>query len=148
MQAGAQLGFAATAYCKGETTASGAVARTGIAAADPGLLPVGSVVRVDLPDARYSGIWTVMDTGPAVQGREIDLYLWSCKEALSFGRRQVRLTVLRLGWNPQDSTPGLVDRLFRRREAERPPAGDTPPAVPTPPPATPAPPQAPPSPQA
>jgi 3D (Asp-Asp-Asp) domain-containing protein len=137
MQAGAQLAFAATAYCKGETTASGAVARTGIAAADPGLLPVGSVVRIDLPDARYAGIWTVMDTGPAVQGREIDLYLWSCNEALAFGRRQVRLTVLRLGWNPRDSMPGLVDRLFRRRETERPlpatplvPPGNAPPAVP------------------
>ena len=134
MQAGAQLGFAATAYCKGETTASGAVARTGIAAADPGLLPVGSVVRIDLPDARYAGIWTVMDTGPAVQGREVDLYLWSCKEALAFGRRQVRLTVLRLGWNPQDSMPGLVDRLFRRRETQRPlPATPvTPPGAATP----------------
>jgi 3D (Asp-Asp-Asp) domain-containing protein len=147
MQAGAQIGFAATAYCKGETTSSGAVARTGIAAADPGLLPVGSVVRVDLPDARYTGIWTVMDTGPEVQGREIDLYLWSCKEALAFGRRPVRVTVLRLGWNPQDSGPGLVDRLFRRREAERtpaPPVDSAQPAESAPPP-TPAGPTAPPA---
>jgi rare lipoprotein A (peptidoglycan hydrolase) len=92
--------------------------RTGIAAADPGLLPVGTVVRVDMPNQRYSGIWTIMDTGPAVQGRTIDLYLWSCKEALAFGRRPVRLTVLRLGWNPQMSEPGVVDRMFRQREAE------------------------------
>ena len=104
-QAGAQLAFTATAYCKGETTASGVVVRTGIAAADPGLLPVGTVVRVDMPNSRYSGIWTVMDTGPAVQGRLIDLYLWSCHEALAFGRRPVRLTVLRLGWSPQMSAP-------------------------------------------
>jgi 3D (Asp-Asp-Asp) domain-containing protein len=118
-QAGAQLAFTATAYCKGETTASGVVVRTGIAAADPALLPVGTVVRVDMPNPRYSGIWTIMDTGPAVQGRVIDLYLWSCKEALAFGRRSVRLTVLRLGWNPQMSAPGLVDRVFRQREAEK-----------------------------
>jgi 3D (Asp-Asp-Asp) domain-containing protein len=119
-QAGAQLAFTATAYCKGETTASGVVVRTGIAAADPGLLPVGTVVRVDMPNSRYSGIWTIMDTGPAVQGRLIDLYLWSCHEALAFGRRPVRLTVLRLGWNPQMSAPGIVDRVFRQREAEAP----------------------------
>jgi 3D (Asp-Asp-Asp) domain-containing protein len=119
-QAGAQLAFTATAYCKGETTASGVVVRTGIAAADPGLLPVGTVVRVDMPNSRYSGIWTIMDTGPAVQGRLIDLYLWSCHEALAFGRRPVRLTVLRLGWNPQMSAPGLVDRVFRQREADAP----------------------------
>ena len=71
----------------------------------PALLPVGTVVRVDMPNSRYSGIWTVMDTGPAVQGRLIDLYLWSCHEALAFGRRPVRLTVLRLGWSPQMSAP-------------------------------------------
>jgi len=118
-QAGAQLAFTATAYCKGETTASGVVVRTGIAAADPALLPVGTVVRVDMPNQRYSGIWTIMDTGPAVQGRVIDLYLWSCKEALTFGRRPVRVTVLRLGWNPQMSAPGVVDRMFRQREAQK-----------------------------
>jgi len=118
-QAGAQLAFTATAYCKGDTTASGVVVRTGIAAADPALLPVGTVVRVDMPNPRYSGIWTIMDTGPAVQGRVLDLYLWSCHEALAFGRRPVRVTVLRLGWHPQMSAPGLVDRVFRQREADK-----------------------------
>ena len=113
--------FTATAYCKGETTASGVGVRTGIAAADPQLLPVGTVIRIDTPDPRYSGVWTVMDTGPAVQGRTIDLYLWSCHEALEFGRRPVRLTVLRLGWNPENSIPGMIDTLFRKREAERKP---------------------------
>ena len=94
-QAGARLQFSATAYCKGDTTASGVGVRTGIAAADPAILPVGSVVRLETPNPRYSGVWTVMDTGPAVRGRSVDLYLWSCKEALQFGRRKVRLTVLR-----------------------------------------------------
>ena len=117
-QAGARLQFSATAYCKGETTASGVGVRTGIAAADPAILPVGSVVRLETPNPRYSGVWTVMDTGPAVRGRTVDLYLWSCKEALQFGRRKVRLSVLRLGWNPENSVPGLVDTLFRKREAE------------------------------
>ena len=59
-----------------------------------------------------------MDTGPSVRGRTVDLYLWSCKEALVFGRRPIRLTVLRLGWNPQNSIPGMVDSLFRKREAD------------------------------
>lgn len=117
-QAGARLQFSATAYCKGETTASGVGVRTGIAAADPAVLPVGSVIRLETPNPRYSGVWTVMDTGPAVRGRIVDLYLWSCKEALQFGRRKVRLSVLRLGWSPENSIPGLVDTLFRKREAE------------------------------
>ena len=113
---GARLEFSATAYCKGKTTASGLEVRTGIAAADDSILPVGSVVNVATDNPRYNGVYTIMDTGPRVQGRLLDLYMWSCHEALSFGRKPIQLTVLRLGWNPQASTPGLIDRLFRRRE--------------------------------
>jgi 3D (Asp-Asp-Asp) domain-containing protein len=100
---GARLPFTATAYCKGTTTASGVNVRTGIAAADPDLLPVGSVVQVESLADRYNGIYTIMDTGPAVQGRHIDIYMWSCNEALALGRRDISLTVLRLGWNPRAS---------------------------------------------
>ena len=115
--AGARQLFSATAYCKGTTTASGVSVRTGIAASDPSLLPVGSVVNVTTGTQKYNGVYTIMDTGPKVQGRLLDLYMWSCHEALAFGRQQIELTVLRLGWNPSASTPSLVDRLFRRREA-------------------------------
>ena len=120
---GARLRFTATAYCRGTTTASGVNVRNGIAAADPDLLPVGSVIQVDRLGERYNGIYTVMDTGPAVQGRHIDIYMWSCDEArYEFGRRSAGLTVLRLGWNPRASSPSpsLMDRLFRRREAAQP----------------------------
>ena len=134
---GRKLNFAATAYCKGATTASGVTARTGVAAADPGLLPVGSVVNIATGDPKYNGVYTVMDTGPEVQGRELDLYMWNCNEALRFGRKDVQITVLRLGWDPQASAPRLIDRLFRRREAARrvpapeppPPAGIAPDTV-------------------
>lgn len=141
---GARLHFTATAYCKGETTASGVSVRTGIAAADPSLLPVGTVVRIDTPDTKMNGIWTVMDTGPSVQGRIVDLYLWSCHEALRFGRKPIQLEVLRLGWNPQNSQPSKVQGLFRQRERQRvapqpgvpiaPGASDAVPAVVPPPP--------------
>jgi 3D (Asp-Asp-Asp) domain-containing protein len=117
--AGTRQLFTATAYCKGTTTASGVSVRTGIAASDPGLLPVGSVINVTTGNTKYNGVYTIMDTGPKVQGRLVDLYMWSCHEALAFGRQEIELTVLRLGWNPSASTPSLVDRLFRRREATR-----------------------------
>ena len=116
---GSRLDFDATAYCKGTITASGVGPRTGIAAADPSLLPVGSVVNVTTDDVKYNGIYTVMDTGPKIQGRLLDVYMWSCYEALAFGRKAIEVTVLRLGWNPQASTPSLIDKLFRRREASR-----------------------------
>ena len=129
---GSRLDFSATAYCKGTTTASGAEVRTGIAAADDAILPVGSVVNVSTDNVRYNGVYTIMDTGPRVQGRVLDLYMWSCKEALVFGRKPIQVTVLRLGWNPQASTPSFIDRLFRRRERARvevPPPADPPPAA-------------------
>ena len=93
---------------KGITTASGVAVQTGIAAADPALLPVGSVIEVGAPDPKYSGIYTVMDTGPAIKGRVIDIYMWSCYEALDFGRMPVQLTILRLGWNPESDVPKLL----------------------------------------
>src|SRR3954464_14458780 len=113
---GSRLAFSATAYCKGIVTASGVPAQSGVAAADPELLPVGSVVEIDSLPQKYNGIYTVMDTGPAVQGRHVDVYMWSCNEALQFGRRPIHLTVLRLGWNPRATTPSFLDRLFKRPE--------------------------------
>lgn len=131
---GARLRFAATAYCKGTTTTSGVAVRTGIAAADASLLPVGSVINIAAGNPKYSGVYTVMDTGPAVKGRELDLYIWSCNEALQFGRRDVEITVLRLGWDPQASSPSIVQRLFKRREAARKiPAPEPPPPAGVPP---------------
>jgi len=135
---GTAIVFRATAYCKGQTTAAGVAVRHGMAAADPTLLPLGSVVRIEAADTRYSGIWTVLDTGPEVKGRELDLYMWSCNDALAFGRQSVRVTILRLGWDPRASAPQPVDQWFRRREQRQ-----SPPAEAAPPPADLVPPLAP-----
>jgi 3D (Asp-Asp-Asp) domain-containing protein len=130
---GARLRFSATAYCKGDVTASGVVPRTGVAAADPALLPVGSVVQIT-SDSANTGIYTIMDTGPAVQGRHIDIYMWSCYDALRFGRRSVDVVPLRLGWDPRTSGASVRDALLNRRPA---PAAAAP-TVTSPPPAAPA----------
>ena len=45
--------------------------------------------------------------------------MWNCNEALQLGRRDIAINVLRLGWNPTASTPTLIQRLFRQREAAR-----------------------------
>ena len=115
---GSRLAFTATAYCKGLVTASGVAVQSGVVAADPELLPVGSVIEVDSLPQKYNGIYTVMDTGPAVQGRQVDVYMWSCNEALAFGRKPIHLTVLRHGWNPRATTPSFLDRFFKRAEPE------------------------------
>jgi len=111
---GARVPFGATAYCKGMVTTSGVAVQKGVMAADPTLLPVGSVIDFSVDDAKYDGIYTILDTGPEIHGREVDVYMWSCYEALRFGRKAAHVTVLRLGWNPAATTPTLIDRIFRK----------------------------------
>jgi 3D (Asp-Asp-Asp) domain-containing protein len=117
-RAGARLRFAATAYCKGLTTFSGVAVQKGAVASDPAVLPVGSIVEIDTRSPDYDGVYTVLDTGPKIQGRVIDIYMWSCHDALRFGRQDIDLTVLRMGWNPRATAPtgSFMNRWFRRRE--------------------------------
>lgn len=85
--------FQATAYSIEGKTASGKHAREGICAADPAILPLGSRIRVHDAGA-YSGECEVADTGRAIKGREIDIYLANDREAKKFGKKQVRVEVL------------------------------------------------------
>jgi hypothetical protein len=57
-----------------------------------------------------------------VQGREIDIYMWNCGEALDFGRRSIAINVLRLGWNPKASAPASIAAEIRAHEAATPEA--------------------------
>ena len=84
--------FQATAYCLRGRTANGGSVRRGIIAADPRFLPLGS--RVQISAGAYSGIYTVTDTGGAVKGRKIDIWMPNCSEANRFGSRGI--TVSRL----------------------------------------------------
>jgi 3D (Asp-Asp-Asp) domain-containing protein len=88
--------FEATAYSIEGITARGTRVREGVVAADPKILPLGS--RIRLRDAsHYDGEYLVQDTGPAIRGREIDIYLASDAEAKRFGRRSVTVQVVRYG---------------------------------------------------
>ncbi|HEY3131135.1 MAG TPA: 3D domain-containing protein [Acidobacteriota bacterium] len=91
--------FLATAYSDFGITKSGVVAATGIIAADPNVLPIGSIIEIDA--GSYSGIYTVMDTGSAVKGERIDIFIPDYDEAMQFGSRKVAVKILRRGWNPQ-----------------------------------------------
>src|SRR6185369_6086264 len=84
--------FTATAYCLQGRTALGHGVRRGIIAADPRVLRLGS--RVNLGAGAYSGQYLVSDTGGAVRGRRIDIWVPSCAEARRFGRRTVQVGVL------------------------------------------------------
>ena len=88
--------YVATAYSLRGRTASGRMVSKGLIAADPSLLPLGSRVRLE-SSAGYSGEYLVADTGGAIRGRRIDIWTPSTSEALRFGRRAVKLTVLSYG---------------------------------------------------
>lgn len=90
--------FRATAYCLKGITSSGVRVRSGIIAADPTVLPIGSVVK--LKAGTLSGIYTVLDTGANVKGNQIDIYLPTLKQCREFGVRRIGLEVLRKGWDP------------------------------------------------
>jgi len=84
--------YVATAYSLRGKTASGRMVSKGIIAADPRVLPLGSRVRLEVPG--YHGEYLVADTGGLIRGRRIDIWIPSSGEAMRFGRRTVKLTVL------------------------------------------------------
>jgi 3D (Asp-Asp-Asp) domain-containing protein len=84
--------FMATAYSLRGRTASGRRAGHGVIAADHRVLPLGTRVRLEA--GPYTGEYVVADTGSAVRGREIDIWVPSESEAVRFGRRRVKLIVL------------------------------------------------------
>ena len=87
--------YVATAYSLRGRTASGRPVSKGLIAADPRFLPLGS--RVKLEAGTYSGEYLVADTGGAVRGRRIDIWTPTSREAMSFGKRNIKLTVLSYG---------------------------------------------------
>ena len=97
--------YSATAYSLRGRTASGQYVSRGLIAADPRVLPLGTRVRLDA--GAWSGEYVVADTGGAIRGRKIDIWTPTSREALQFGRRAVKLTVLSY---PQRSTKRLSTR--------------------------------------
>jgi 3D (Asp-Asp-Asp) domain-containing protein len=65
-------------------------------AADARVLPLGTRIQVRNAGS-YSGVYTVADTGGAVRGNHIDLFIPSVEACRRFGRKVVQVRVLRWG---------------------------------------------------
>ncbi len=88
--AGASKGaFSASAYCFSGRTAMGHPVRRGLIAADPRVLKLGS--KVVISAGPWSGTYLVSDTGGAIKGKRIDIWVPGCSEARKFGRRTVQI---------------------------------------------------------
>jgi 3D (Asp-Asp-Asp) domain-containing protein len=90
--------FEATAYCVTGITKSGAKVVPGHVAADPKVIPLGSMIYVDSPFMGMGGIYQVLDTGELVKGKIIDIFIPSYERCVEFGRRGVKVQVLRYGF--------------------------------------------------
>lgn len=100
------LEFEATAYCDEGITKSGIPVAPGIVAADPRVLPLGSLIRLE--NTEYRGIYRVLDTGGLVKGKIIDLFIPSEELAIKFGRQPVQIVVLRYGY-PRPAYSAIAD---------------------------------------
>lgn len=84
-----------TAYCPGcsGTTATGIDLRANpdakVVAVDPSIIPLGTKLYIEGYGYAVAG-----DTGGAIRGRHIDLFMPSREDALMWGRRTVKVTIL------------------------------------------------------
>jgi peptidoglycan hydrolase CwlO-like protein len=85
---GRQVTVSATKYCLTGTTATGVPVQPGIIATDPAYIPLGT--RMFVPGY---GEGVAADTGGAVLGWTIDLWVASCPEATAYGRQTVAITI-------------------------------------------------------
>lgn len=84
--------FIATAYSLRGKMANGQNVHAGAIAADPRVLPIGSIVYIE-----GMGQFVVKDTGGAIKGSRIDIWMSSRTAALQFGKRPVKLRVISKG---------------------------------------------------
>ena len=83
----------ATAYCyTGNRTATGTWPSRGTIAVDPEVIPLGSKLYVE-----GYGEGIAEDTGGAIQGEIIDLYMESEAECWAWGRRTVEVRIIEEG---------------------------------------------------
>jgi 3D (Asp-Asp-Asp) domain-containing protein len=97
------LRMTATAYCDRRPTKSGVDARSGIVAADPRHLPLGTRIRIVAPGQPHAGTYIVADTGSAISGRDLDIFMPSCARAKAFGKKLVSVHVLKRGSGPKEA---------------------------------------------
>lgn len=83
--------FEATAYTwTGQRTASGTWPAIGTVATDPEVIPLGTKIWVE-----GYGEAVALDTGGAIKGNIIDVYLPTESECWQWGRRQVEVRVIK-----------------------------------------------------
>lgn len=82
-------------------TYSGTKARPGVIAVDPRVIPLGTKVYVESTDGTSDyGFAIAEDTGSAIKGNRVDIFIGDRRTALRYGRRNVKIYVIE---DPVDS---------------------------------------------
>lgn len=85
----------ATAYCLKGRTASGMNTQYGVVAVDPRVIPLGTRLYIEAADGTWVyGTAIAADTGGAIKGNIVDLYVETYSEAMNFGRRKAKVYIL------------------------------------------------------
>jgi 3D (Asp-Asp-Asp) domain-containing protein len=79
-----------------------------LVAADPKVLPLGSLVSV--PGYDGGAVVPVLDTGGAIKGQRLDVLFATHREALEWGKRTIEVTV----WEYDDGKPNGFKRVRRK----------------------------------
>ena len=79
----------------GNYTCLGEPTRRGVVAVDPSVIPLGTRLYIESEDGKYIyGEAVAGDTGGAIKGNKIDLFVESARECRAFGRRNVTVYIL------------------------------------------------------
>lgn len=79
----------------GNRTCLGKVPTRGTVAVDPSVIPLGTKLYIESTDGKYIyGTAVAGDTGGAIKGYKVDLFVESAAECRQFGRRNVNVYIL------------------------------------------------------
>lgn len=94
-----KISMTATAYTTERTsdkiTATGKVAKVGLVAVDPRVIPLGSKLYIVSADGKSWCYGTAVAADTGVRGNKIDLFFNTYNECISFGRRKATVYVLK-----------------------------------------------------
>jgi len=112
--------FVAFAYTSNGKTVEGVSPVAGkTIAADPSVLPLGTLVRVS-GAGPWSGEYRVGDVGGNIKGRKVDIFVNGVKEAINFGRREVEIAVLQIPFRTPSETGTRARRTSSPVYGEKP----------------------------
>jgi len=80
----------------GTITSIGRRVRIGTIAVDPSVIPYDSKVKIICEDyPEINGHYIAEDCGGLIKGKKIDIYVSSVEKAFDFGRREVKIKIIK-----------------------------------------------------